>query len=51
MFRIGEFSRLAKTTIKTLRFYDEIVLFKPTFVDDNGYRYYSIDDLCKLQFI
>ncbi|MDD4124000.1 MAG: GyrI-like domain-containing protein [Bacilli bacterium] len=51
MFRIGEFSRLAKTTIKTLRFYDEIDLFKPTFVDDNGYRYYSIDDLCKLQFI
>ncbi len=51
MFRIGEFSKLAKTTVKTLRFYDEIGLFKPKFVDDNGYRYYSIEDLCTLNFI
>lgn len=51
MFRIGEFSYFAKTTIKTLRFYDEIDLFKPSFVDNNGYRYYSIEDLAKLQLI
>lgn len=51
MFRIGKFSSLAKTTVKTLRFYDEIDLFKPSFVDDNGYRYYSIEDLAKLQLI
>lgn len=51
MFRIGEFSKLAKTTVKTLRFYDEIGLFKPAFVDDNGYRYYSIEQLSKLQLI
>ncbi len=51
MFRIGEFSKLAKTTVKTLRFYDEIDLFKPNFVDDNGYRYYSIEDLNRLQRI
>lgn len=51
MFKIGIFSSLAKTTIKTLRFYDEIDLFKPSFVDDNGYRYYSIEDLAKLQLI
>lgn len=51
MIKIGEFSSLAKTTIKTLRFYDEIDLFKPFFVDDNGYRYYSIEQLCVLQKI
>lgn len=51
MFRIGEFSKLAKTTVKTLRFYDEIKLFTPSFVDDNGYRYYSIDQLGDLQKI
>lgn len=45
MIRIGEFSKLAKTTVKTLRFYDEIDLFKPSFVDDNGYRYYNIEQL------
>ena len=32
MFKIGEFSLIAKLTIKTLRYYDEIGLFKPSFV-------------------
>lgn len=45
MLKIGEFSKLAKTTVKTLRYYDEIGLLKPVFVDDNGYRYYIIDQL------
>lgn len=51
MIRIGDFSKLAKTTIKTLRFYDDIGLFKPVFVDDNGYRYYGIEQLNVLQKI
>lgn len=51
MFRIGEFSKLAKTTVKTLRYYDDIDLFKPAFVDENGYRYYSIEQLYILQRI
>ena len=45
MLKIGEFSKLCKTTIKTLRYYDEIGLLKPIFVDDNGYRYYCIEQL------
>lgn len=45
MFRIGEFSKLAKTTIKTIRYYDEVGLLKPVFVDDNGYRYYETEQL------
>lgn len=45
MLKIGEFSKLAKTTIKTLRYYDEIDLLKSIFVDDNGYRYYEIEQL------
>jgi len=45
MLKIGEFSKIAKTTIKTLRYYDDIGLFKPFFVDENGYRYYEIDQL------
>ena len=48
MFFIGEFSKLAKTSIRTLRYYDEADLFKPSFVDDNGYRYYSMEDFNKL---
>lgn len=48
MFTIGEFSKLAKTNIRTLRFYDESDLFKPSFVEENGYRYYSMEDFNKL---
>lgn len=45
MFRIGEFSKLAKVTVKTIRYYDEVNLLKPIFVDDNGYRYYKTEQL------
>ena len=39
LFRIGEFSKMTKTTIKTLRHYDELGLLKPAFVDEeNGYE-------------
>lgn len=45
MLKIGEFSKASKTTIKTLRFYDEKNLFKPMKIDENGYRYYDISQL------
>ena len=49
MFRIGEFSKMSKTTIKTLRFYDEIGLLKPEEVDDcTGYRFYTTNQLMEL---
>lgn len=42
MYRIGEFSYLFELSIKTLRYYDEINLFKPSYKDPfTGYRYYS----------
>ena len=42
MYKIGEFSLLNKVTIKTLRYYDDIGLFKPKVVDKfTGYRYYD----------
>ena len=42
MYRIGEFSYLFEVTIKTLRHYDKIDLFKPAFTDPyTGYRYYN----------
>ena len=42
MYRIGEFSHLCETTIKTLRHYDKINLLKPSKIDDfTGYRYYE----------
>ncbi len=42
MYRIGTFSKLTGASIRTLRYYDEIDLFKPDNIDIyTGYRYYS----------
>lgn len=40
-FTTGEFAALHGINKKTLIFYDEINLFKPDIVKDNGYRLYS----------
>ncbi|MDQ0897668.1 helix-turn-helix domain-containing protein [Paenibacillus sp. V4I7] len=42
MLKIGEFSKLSRVSIKTLRYYDAMGLLRPDVVDENnGYRYYS----------
>jgi len=52
MFLIGEISKLFQIDIRTLRYYDEIDLFKPTYVEDQtGYRYYSINQFERLNTI
>jgi effector-binding domain-containing protein len=52
MIRIGDFSRLSRVSIKTLRYYDEMGLFKPIEVDRfTGYRYYSASQLPRLNRI
>lgn len=48
MYKIGEFSILAKTTVKTLRYYEKEKLLIPSYVDVNGYRYYKADQLISL---
>ena len=52
MFRIGEFSKMSNTTIKTLRYYDEVGLLKPEAVDRfTGYRLYTTEQLVLLHRI
>jgi DNA-binding transcriptional MerR regulator/effector-binding domain-containing protein len=52
MFRIGDFSRLARVTIRTLHHYDEAGLLRPAHVDERtGYRYYTAAQLDALQRI
>jgi len=52
MFRIGDFSRLARVTIRTLHHYDEAGLLQPAHVDPGtGYRYYLATQLETLQRI
>jgi DNA-binding transcriptional MerR regulator len=52
MFRIGEFSTIARVSDVLLRHYDDVDLFKPAHVDpQNGYRYYAIEQLPQLNRI
>lgn len=48
-FKIGEFSRLGRVTVRTLRHYDQIGLLKPGIIDRwTGYRYYTPEQLQSL---
>jgi DNA-binding transcriptional MerR regulator/effector-binding domain-containing protein len=52
MYRIGEFSRFALVSTRTLRLYDELGLLKPEKQDQfTGYRYYSASQLARLNRI
>ena len=51
MFTVKQLSRLAHITPRTLHYYDEIGLFKPSLIGENGYRYYAEDSLLRLQQI
>lgn len=51
MLKISEFARLAKTTRRTLIFYDEKGIFSPAKVSSNGYRYYESDQLYQFELI
>jgi len=52
MFKIGDFSKFTRVSIKMLRYYDEIGLLKPDRIDpESGYRYYSAGQLPRLNQI
>lgn len=52
MYKIGEFSKMSKTTIKTLRYYEKEELLKPAFIDPNtSYRYYESSQLVDISKI
>ncbi len=52
MFKIGDFSKLAQVSDKTLRYYAQLGLLKPVWVDRfSGYRYYTLEQLPRLNRI
>ncbi len=52
LYTIGEVSKLANVSIKALRYYDKINLFKPIHVDpETNYRYYKDSQLYHLDLI
>ena len=52
MFKIGDFSKMSKVTIKALRYYELEGLIKPSYVDEvSGYRYYESSQLLDISRI
>jgi len=52
MFKIGDFARLNRVTVKTLRHYDNLGLLQPEKIDNfTGYRYYSASQMPRLNRI
>ncbi len=52
MYLISQFSKITGLTVKTLRYYDEQDILKPSFRDsENLYRYYDNNDLIKAELI
>ena len=50
-FRIGEIAKMFNINTATLRYYDEIGILKSFRNKDNGYRYYTIEQLDMLATI
>lgn len=51
MYTVKVLAKLAGITPRTLHFYDEIGILKPSQVGDNGYRYYGEEAVLRLQQI
>lgn len=51
MYTVKQLARLAGVTRRTLHYYDEMGLLKPSRNSDNGYRYYDEEALIRLQQI
>jgi len=51
MKTVKEVSKLTHVTIRTLHYYDEKGVLKPSHVSETGYRYYSESDIRKLNVI
>lgn len=52
MYKIGDFSKMSKVTIKALRYYEKEGLLIPSYIDEaNGYRYYESNQLVDISKI
>ena len=47
----GEFARMAHISVRTVRYYDKLNILKPSYVSDSGARFYTEEDLVRLQQI
>jgi len=50
-YTVKKLAQIAGISVRTLHYYDEIGLLKPSFIKENGYRYYAEKELLLLQQI
>jgi len=50
-YTVRQLARLSGVSVRTLHHYDEIGLLRPAFTGENRYRYYTRDELLRLQDI
>lgn len=50
-YTVNQLAKLANISVRTLHYYDEMGLLKPSFVAKNGYRQYEQAELVRLQQI
>ena len=50
-YTVGEFAKICHTTARTLKYYDQIGLLHPSHIGENGYRYYTMDQMDTLSSI
>lgn len=52
MYKIGEFSKIVDMPVRTVRYYDEVDVLKPEYVDEfSGYRYYTDNNVSEAEWI
>lgn len=52
MYKIGDFSKMSKVTVKALRYYEKEKIIIPAYIDENsGYRYYESNQLVDISKI
>ncbi|MFS0868625.1 MerR family transcriptional regulator [Paenibacillus xylanilyticus] len=50
-WKVGELAKLTGLTVRTLRYYDQISLFSPSYYSPSGHRLYTESDIARLQQI
>lgn len=51
LYTTGEFAKRANISVRTIRYYDDKELLKPSEIKESGYRFYTDSDFAKLQKI
>ena len=52
MYKIGEFAKIVGIPVRTLRFYDQYGVLRPSIVDNfTGYRYYDEENIVECEMI